>query len=238
MNDNLALLWLNIDNFNYKDRNKLAIHKNDVESLRVARRNFLLKPGMCLIFTMIFGKYRNRIWSSTKRYFIGERRKDNIYKQVNTAEHAKESVVIEYRKNENNFDFDESNKIALNNSRSLRSSRKKNENAENTTNINLTRTEPTFNEEYLGFMNKYRSNIHKLGMFKKYSSKLTGKETILNNGENFLLKTKLIYIPFIVFLLLSLYDLTYTYIGCYFKYQPLVDEYYDYKMKKINNKNI
>ena len=46
MTEAITQLWLNIDKFNYLDRDRLGISKYDVEGLRIARRNLLLKPGV------------------------------------------------------------------------------------------------------------------------------------------------------------------------------------------------
>ena len=146
---------------------------------------------------------------------------------------AKEDIVFEY-KNNHNEDIDESNKLALNFARKLKSRRRIEEESNNapTEQMNLSRVEPTYSQEYLGFLKKYGTNVKKFAFFKKYAASITGKEKVLHTGENFLLNTKLIYLPFLAILIFSTYDLALTYIGIYFKYQPLIDEYYNYKVSK------
>jgi hypothetical protein len=244
MTEAITQLWLNIDKFNYMDRERLRISKYDVESLKVARKNLILKPGLCLIVTMIFSRYRTKLWSFTKNYFIGNRSNINKYKisdikttqsDLNSIKNSKtEEVIIQYRNPDMYSDIDESNKVAISNSRKV-SSRRKKLNGENSKDdiVNIPREEPTYSQEYLSFLNKYGSNVRKFAIFKSYTNNITGKEKILESGETFLMKTKLIYIPFLILLIFALYDLGYTYVGIYFKYQPLIDEYYRFKSNKI-----
>ena len=66
-------IWVNIDKFNYLDPNKLRVAKRDVQVLERTRNNFFIKPGLCLMLTMLYSRYRNRIWGATKNYFLGSR---------------------------------------------------------------------------------------------------------------------------------------------------------------------
>jgi hypothetical protein len=231
MSDILASLWMSIDKFNYQDIDKLTITNYDVNNLIISRRNFVLKPGMCLLVTMIFSRYRSRLWSFAKDYFLGNRRAINIYKSkgevTNSNMSDKEEVLIEY-KNEQTFgDVDESNKFALSNARKLNQRRAKNE----VEFMRITREEPTYSKEYLGFLSRYGQNVKKFNFFKKYTDRFTAQEKVLHSGENFLMKTKLIYLPFLLILIFSTYDLVVNYVGFYFKYQPLIDEFYSQKIK-------
>ncbi len=242
MTEAITQLWVNIDKFNYIDRDRLKISKYDVENLKVARKNLLLKPGLCLIATLIFSRYRTKLWSFTKQYFIGNRGSANRYKpselqaEFNSVNKSKsEEVIIEYKNSDRFSDIDESNRVAISNSRKL-SSRKRILTGEFSKDeiVNIPRVEPTYSQEYLGFLNKYGESVRKFAFFKSYTNSITGKEKVLESGETFLMKTKLIYIPFVILLIFALYDLGYTYVGVYFKYQPLIDEYYRQKNCKNN----
>jgi hypothetical protein len=230
MSDILTYLWLNIDRFSYMDKSKFNINKNDIELLQMTRRNMIIKPGTCLLLTMILSKNRMKIWSKFKNYFVRNRVKKNLdantitQNTVNISE-PPPKIKIEYI----DQNYDEVNKILLSSSRKL-SSRKKNDSIPTDDTMNLPRTEPTFGEMYLSSFVKYKDHVRKFAKFKKFTN--SNKEYVHNRGQIFLNKTRLIYLPFFIILFLSFYDLVMTYAALYLKYQPLIDEYYE-----KNNKN-
>jgi hypothetical protein len=246
MTELLTNLWMNLDNFNYMKKEIVKVSDNDVEMLRKSRRNAILKPTVCLMLTLMFSRYRGKLWNKLRETLLGDRlvlnqlkKEEEMKLNVINAEmknHQKPAEIkIEYK--QNSYSVDEENKIAISKSRRLYSRRKKNqEEIENTTNtVKLTRTEPTVSEEYLHFLPRYKKNVMKISAYKKFFQKYTGKEDVYNKGEKFILNSRLIYLPFLFVLFISIYDLGLTYIALYFKYQPLVDEYYS---QKYLNKNL
>lgn len=236
MSEILTNLWLNIDNLSYMEKDRVQISQDDIELLAKARRNLIVQPGICLLLTIGFSRYRHKLWRTTKNYFLGDRtmkRKlkvvDNIggdkassFKSAATDTPISEEVKIEYRYSNSN-NYEDSNKIALSQSRKLSARRKSSQNEEF---MNISRIEPTVSEEHLSFTHKYINSVRRFALLKKLVNKYTKKDSVYHRGENFLLGSKLIYLPFIILLFLSFYDLILTYAGLYIKYQPLIDEYY------------
>ncbi len=229
-------IWVNIERFNYLDKTKTRITKEDIYSMKKARKKVLVNSGVCFILTFAFSKYRHRMWVGLKKYFVKSKIQGNIYKLdennlfLNNNINKNPEITVEYKDRYNSHEHDDSNKLAINSSRRLSSKRNKQILTEEIS-INETFKPPTYREEYLSSLNRIVPRIQKLIFLKKYSSKLTDQNKILKSGENFLLKTKLIYLPFLIILFMTLYELAITYLALYIKYQPLVDEYYSQKNK-------
>jgi hypothetical protein len=243
MTEILTKLWINIDNFNYKRIDHITnISQDDLEILNHANRKFLIKPTLCLMVTILFSKNRVKLWNRFREFLYKDRViPQNFVKETSTA---KSSLINNAEINLNNntketkFVYVRENSHSEFESRTIKLGKwkrfsKRNQPSDETNEIIMTRQEPTFSEEYLGFISNQKKNIHKLSGFKIFLKKFRNKNFVMNKGENFLMNTKLIYLPFVIILLLSAYELLFTYVGLYFKYQPLIDEYCNQKYLKI-----
>jgi len=244
MTDILSKLWLNIDNFNYKRIDLITnISQDDIDILNHANKIFLMKPTLFLMATILFSRNRAKIWNKLREFLYKDRViPQNIVKEkssdkspltnnaeINLNKTTADTKFIYIRENSNS-DY-ENRTIKLGKWKRFS---KRNHQSDESNDIIITRQEPTFSEEYLGFISNQKKNIHKLSGFKIYLKKfLRNKNFVMNKGENFLMNTKLIYLPFVIILLLSAYELLLTYVGLYFKYQPLIDEYCFQKYLKI-----
>jgi hypothetical protein len=224
MSDILIKLWMNIDNFNYKRVDMMTVDEEDMERLNKSHRRFLFRPITCLVISFIISRSRNKMWARLKEFLY----KDRVYNVPKEKPVLRESGKLEAPKVEFTLKSEAERNLEKNSFMALRKKRKFSIEEEITSNM---RIEPTVSEEYLKFIPQYKSNIRKLSFFKKYFKKLTDKN-IVNKGENFILTTKLIYIPFIIVLFLSTYELAVTYLGLYLKYQPLIDEYFQQNINK------
>ena len=63
-------IWVNIERFNYLDKTKTRITKEDIYSMKKARKKVLVNSGVCFILTFAFSKYRHRMWVGLKKYFV------------------------------------------------------------------------------------------------------------------------------------------------------------------------
>ena len=128
-------------------------------------------------------------------------------------------------------------KIKISPSRNLSSRRNSNEieieTSDNT--ITLPRKEPTFREDFFTFGKTSRMKVGRLLYFKQFLNKNINKESMNNRALGFLLNTKLVYLPFVIFTFITIFDFCYTSFGLYMKYQPLVDAYFIYN-EQLNTK--
>ena len=244
MSDILTNLYINIDNLNYLE-NPRGIDYNDINLLNTKRRQTLIVPSLCLLSTLLISRFRPKLWSYTKNYFIGNRGRQILPETENITQvktNVKEALsvksdkpVVTNKSNQPVFEevYYESVPIKIQGSRNLKL--KKSEVSSDKT-VNLPRKEPSIATEYLSFTKNYNpsenSPENKLKIAKNLSilSKMFGNsDSFKNKAEDRMLNTKFIYIPFMIVLFSYLYDLAYTYFGLYFKYQPLINEYYDQK---------
>jgi hypothetical protein len=140
---------------------------------------------------------------------------------------------------ERNNELTTATKINISSSRKLKTRRNfnLNENEINDDTITLTRKEPTFREDFFTFGKSSRMKVGRLLYFKKFLNKNINKESINNRALGFLLNTKLVYLPFVLFTFITIFDFGYTSFGLYLKYQPLIDAYFNYNMDlNLNNK--
>jgi hypothetical protein len=243
MTDILTKLWINIDNFNYKRIDLVSnITEDDIEILHQTHKKFLMKPTLFLVATIAFSRNRTKLWIKLREFLYKDRVfPENLIKEaasiqnpkikpaeINPMNTANQTKFVYVRENSNSEN--EGSTIKL---RTWKRFSKRNRQTDEEQEIKITRQEPTFSEEYLGFISNHKKNVHKLSGFKILLKKFGNKNFVMNNGENFLLNTKFVYLPFIIILLLSIYELLFTYVGLYFKYQPLIDEYYNQKYLKI-----
>ena len=101
--------------------------------------------------------------------------------------------------------------------------------------INLPRKEPTFREDFFTFGKSSRMKVGRLLYFKQFLNKKITKDSMNNRALGFLLNTKVVYLPFVIFSLITLFDFGYTSFGLYLKYQPLIDAYFIYH-EQLNTK--
>lgn len=236
MADILTQLWLNIDSFNYLNPSIVRTSNDDAQLYIKTKRKFWINTSLFLGATFLFSKYRPNLWMRCKNHFLGDRiHKLNAIKEQDRLEKTlindpTQKIKIEYKTS--NEDFDGPQNLNLMHSRKLRTRNKNvvDDIVEDTVKIPLQN--PTFSEEYFGFMKKYRKNVSQLSVYNKFFHNIFNKKEVNEKGENFIMNTKFIYLPFLIFLIFSLYDLAVTYIALYFKYQPIVDEYYRQNKKE------
>lgn len=243
MTDIINKLWVNIDNFNYKRIDLVSnISQDDIDRLHKTNKNFLMKPTIFLIATLTISKYRSKLWNKLKEFLYKDRvfpikeiskENESLSKLSNSPSHfvsntsqPNEIKFVYVKDNANTYSEESTIKL-----RTLRRFSKRNKNQEEDDIITITRQEPTVSEEYLGFISNHKKSVHKLSSFKSLMKKFADKNVVYIKGESFVLKSKLVYLPFVIVLLLSLYELMITYGALYFKYQPLVDEYYNQQIK-------
>jgi len=143
-----------------------------------------------------------------------------------------DSILKEFEKDQ---EIIGSSKLNISPSRKLKSRRNQNENETNNDSITLIRKEPTFREDFFTFGKSSRMKVGKLLYFKKFLNVKIQKESVNNRALGFLLNTRLVYLPFVIFTLITIFDFGYTSLGLYLKYQPLIDAYFNYSME-LNNK--
>jgi len=241
MSDILTNLYINIDKFSYTDP-VLRLDYNDIELLTSKRKQAVIIPSLFFISTFMFSRSRPKLWAYTKNYFLGNRTRIQeeaipiIKKEISevTADKIAKPSAVSAHSTIVNPKYEEvyykNLEIKITGSRNLKL--KKGETKQSDDSYNLPRKEPSIAKEYLSFTSNYMPKGDQLSMMKKFTKKLGNSDSFKNNAEERLLNTKLIYIPFFLVLISYIYDLAFTYFGLYFKYQPLVNEYYDQKVDK------
>jgi hypothetical protein len=184
----------------------------------------------------------NQKLSEVNESYSNSIKKDNIkvfnFKSTSNDNKKNEEIQEKYQ-NEILKEFDRNNdltnttKINISTSRKLMTRRNSNlnENGINNDTMTLIRKEPTFREDFFTFGKSSRLKVIRLLFFKKFLNKNINKENINNRALGFLLNTKLVYLPFVIFTIITIFDFGYTSFGLYLKYQPLIDSYFKYNME-------
>lgn len=234
MSEILTNIWINIQTFNYLNQDNLAIQNSDIEILKNCRQNFMVKPSLFFILTALLGRYRNTLWVSFKKYFVKNKISGNIYKEnknnLDKDPSLQKTQEIRFERKEINLESntDDYNRVAISMSRKISSRRNKDQLQD--LKINDFQN-PTYREEYLSFFSRFMPKVKRLIYLKKISSKISNQDKVLKNGENYILKSKFIYFPFLIIFIYYLYDLLISYAALYIKFQPLIDEYYEQSLK-------
>jgi hypothetical protein len=221
MSDIITKLYLNIDRFNYQGGD-INISKDDIEMLNTAWWSLKYKPAIFLLGSILISRNRTRLWNYIKDTTRGERviTATSDYK-------ANFAPVIEkpFRVDTNNTIEQTYSKIELINT-SSRKSRRSREKLEEEK-VVLPRRNPTFSEEYFKNSNVLTKNVKEMRL-KNTLIRLfkTDRESFINRSERYFMKTKMIYIPFIIVFMIYFYDFSVISLGLYLKYQPLIDQYY------------
>jgi hypothetical protein len=84
--------------------------------------------------------------------------------------------------------------------------------------VYLPRRNPTFSEEYFKNSSNYTKNVKEMKL-KNATTKMfkIDRNTFIENSEKYLMKTKLIYLPFLMVFMIYFYDYTITALGVYLK---------------------
>lgn len=256
MSDIFTKLYLNINKFTYP--NQMQIELEDIKLFENSLKKTVINPSIFLIATIIFSRLRPRMLRGLKEFFYKSRpesvRKQLLddmntkFSQINNTEIKNNIIKPKQNNNTNNFDSDKfhdnimneydnidnhvfnqgGSALKINTSRRLKARREK-DNKENEEVLNLPRTEPMFREEYFSFGKGIRAKASRLVFFKKFLNKKIDRKDFNNKALDFLLNSKLVYVPFFIFTFLTLFDFGYTTFGLYLKYQPLIDTYYSMK---------
>lgn len=229
MSDILTNLWLNIDRFSYKDTNYLKITQDDVRILDKVTRRMIYLPTMTFLMIYALKKYRANLSKSFKRIFLGDKKLTRTLSDIKVTPKEdvpvtpKEKIVFEYNTHSEINDHN-ATRLTILESRKISSRKDK----YNPVTINETFKSPTTRELY--FANSTRNFKESLHKKFKTPSKFMIERFI--KAKDYLSRTKLIYFPVFIVFVVCLVDVVVAYIGLYFKYQPLVDEYYNQEILK------
>jgi hypothetical protein len=229
MSDIITQLYLNIDKFNYLNSN-LNISKDDIKMLNRSWNDLKYKPTAFLVLTFLVSRNRLKLWNYIKSRVRGDRIVSSTDYKANFAPAVERPQV-----STSNHDITLENlnsRIELTNI-SSRVSKQRREKVEEEKTF-LPRRNPTFSEEYFKNAGAYTKNVKDMRLKNTLVNFLrTDRESFINRSEKYLMKTKLIYVPFVMVLMLYFSDFAITSLGLYFKYQPLVDQYYLTNIKLI-----
>jgi hypothetical protein len=224
MSDVITQLYLGIDRFSYLG-NELKISKDDIRVLNKSWNDLKYKPGLFLIFTIAISRNRLLLWNLIKFKIRGDRvaLSSADYKSnfAPVIERSTQSTV-----NPNNVAFENTYSSVELTGTSSRVSRRRREKVEDEK-VTLPRRNPTFSEEYFKNAGTITKNVKDMRLRNTLVSWLrTDRVSFINRSEKYFMKTRLIYFPFILVFMLYFSDFMITSLGLYFKYQPLVDQYY------------
>jgi len=144
----------------------------------------------------------------------------------NLSDKYHNQLINEYENSDNHLFNQGESALRINTSRKLKAHRGGKDNYNEEDILNVPRKEPMFREEYFTFGKGLRAKASRLLYFKQFLNRKIDRSNFNNKALHFLVNSKLVYLPFFIFTILTLFDFGYTTFGLYLKYQPLIDTYY------------
>lgn len=260
MSDIFTKLYLNIAKFQYP--NQMQIEPEDLNLFEHSLKKMIMNPTLFLLATITFSRLRPKMLRNLKEFFYKNRpesvkkqlleemnekfsqinQKNSILQTTKKAyvnEINKQSdkyhdrIINEYENSDNHLFNEGASALRLNTSRKLKA-RKGGKDSEHQEEIlNVPRKEPMFREEYFGFGKGVRAKASRLLYFKQFLNLKVDRSSFNNKALDFLVNSKIVYLPFLIFTFLTLFDFGYTTFGLYLKYQPLIDSYFYHANVKI-----
>jgi len=259
MSDIFTKLYLNIGKFTYP--NQMQLEVEDMIMLEKALKRVIINPTLFLIATITFSRLRPQMLRGLKEFFYKNRPesvKQQLLKdmneklsQIDSQNKSARMFLSSNNSSSNNnqsnksnnfeitneYDFEKDNNpynegasaLRINTSRKLKSRRDGKENEEDI--LKIPRKEPMFRDEYFGFGKGARAKVSRLLFFKKFLNRKVDRQNFNNKAVDFLLNSKFVYVPFLIYTILTIFDFGYTSFGLYLKYQPLIDTYYAMKFQ-------